>query len=56
MFVKPVGGCEIADPERGDLLSLEGRDVPENQYWLRREAEGVIERTAPPEAKPKGKG
>ena len=38
MFVKPVKGRSVPDPARGDLLPAEGRNVDENNYWLRREA------------------
>lgn len=40
MFVKPVKGRSVPDPARGDLLPAEGRNVDENNYWLRREAAG----------------
>lgn len=36
MFVKPAPGCTVPDLDRGDLLPEEGREVPENTYWLRR--------------------
>ena len=36
MFVKPVKGRSVPDPARGDLLPAEGRNVDENNYWLRR--------------------
>lgn len=42
MFVKPVKGRSVPDPARGDLLPAEGRNVDENNYWLRREAAGDI--------------
>ena len=44
MFVKPVKGRSVPDPARGDLLPAEGRNVDENNYWLRREAAGDIRR------------
>ncbi|MBB7972974.1 DUF2635 domain-containing protein, partial [Escherichia coli] len=44
MFVKPVKGRSVPDPARGDLLPTEGRNVDENNYWLRREAAGDIRR------------
>lgn len=44
MFVKPVKGRSVPDPARGDLLPVEGRNVDENNYWLRREAAGDIRR------------
>lgn len=36
MFVKPAPGRTVPDPERGGLLSAEGRTVDPTQYWLRR--------------------
>lgn len=44
MFVKPKNGRSVPDPTRGDLLPAEGRNVEENNYWLRREAAGDIRR------------
>ncbi|MBW9428674.1 DUF2635 domain-containing protein [Enterobacter kobei] len=44
MFVKPVAGRSVPDPARGDLLPEGGRNVEENSYWLRREADGDIKR------------
>lgn len=37
MFVKPAKGRSVPDPARGDLLPEGGRNVDENNYWLRRE-------------------
>lgn len=44
MFVKPAKGRSVPDPARGDLLPSEGRNVEENNYWLRREAAADIRR------------
>lgn len=44
MFVKPQKGRSVPDPARGDLLPADGRNVEENSYWLRREADGDIVR------------
>jgi hypothetical protein len=44
MFVKPKKGRSVHDPARGDLLPVEGRNVEESSYWLRREAAGDIRR------------
>ncbi|KPC53026.1 DUF2635 domain-containing protein [Amantichitinum ursilacus] len=44
MFVKPKAGAAVPDPERGGFLPESGATVPENQYWLRREADQEIER------------
>ncbi|MGI4674935.1 DUF2635 domain-containing protein [Klebsiella pneumoniae] len=47
MFVKPINGRSVHDPARGDLLPAEGRNVDENNYWLRRELDGDIEIVTP---------
>lgn len=52
MFVKPVDGRLVPDPERGGYLPSEGRDVPDNQYWQRRFADGDVSKSEP--AKRKG--
>jgi len=51
MFVKPVSGLFVTDPDRNDILPPEGRNVEPHQYWLRRLEDGdVIESTPPVEA------
>lgn len=56
MYLKPVSGRQVPDPDRGDLLPVEGREVVDQQYWQRRLNDGdVIESTPPgnaPDAKP----
>jgi hypothetical protein len=42
MFLKPVTGRTVPDPERGDALPVEGREVVENQYWYRRVQDGDV--------------
>lgn len=50
MYVKPSEGRQVPDPDRGDALPPEGREVVPTQYWQRRLADGdVIESTAPAE-------
>ena len=53
MFIKPFPGLSIRDPDRGDRVPAEGRDVPESAYWRRRLAERsvviVAAETAAPE-------
>lgn len=52
MFVKPAPGRTVPDPDRGDTLPPEGRDVEPTQYWQRRVNDGdVVEAT--PETTPK---
>lgn len=57
MFVKPVDGRLVPDPERGGDLPSGGRDVPATQYWLKRLADGDVaaEVTESEPAKRKGK-
>lgn len=55
MFVKPVTGRLVPDPERGGDLPPRGACVPANQYWLRRLKDGDVTETAPDAGKPKGK-
>jgi len=47
MFVKPKY-TPVYDPENGDFIPVEGREVPNEQYWYRRLNDGDIV-----EAKPK---
>lgn len=53
MFVQPVAGRDVPDPQKGDFLPNEGRDVPKNQYWLRRLADGDVTVPAPTKTKKK---
>ena len=54
MFLKPTTGIQVPDPDRGDHLPAEGRNVELTQYWQRRVADGdVVE--AKPETATKGK-
>lgn len=42
MFVKPNDGRSVPDPDRGDLLPAEGREVSQSQYWFRRQLDGDV--------------
>lgn len=56
MFVKPVEGRQVPDPDRGGFLPPEGRNVEPHQYWLRRLADGdVTESNQPQPTKAKTK-
>lgn len=47
MYLKPVSGRRVPDPEKGGYLPEEGREVEPNVYWLRRVQDGdVTEETA----------
>jgi hypothetical protein len=37
--VVPAKGRSVPDPEAGDLLPVEGREVPDNAWWRRRQAD-----------------
>jgi hypothetical protein len=54
MLVKPARGLAIRDPDLLDLLPAEGREVPRNDYWLRRLADGDV-REVEAKAAPAGK-
>lgn len=53
MFIIPIDGRQVPDPERGGCLSPEGREVEATQYWLRRLQDGDVQRVIP---QPKKKG
>lgn len=40
--VVPASGRSVPDPEAGDLLPVEGREVPNNAWWRRRKADGDV--------------
>lgn len=42
MFLKPTEGRVVADPDRGDNLPAEGREVEFTQYWQRRVVDGDV--------------
>ncbi|HEH9405101.1 TPA: DUF2635 domain-containing protein [Aeromonas bestiarum] len=52
MFVKPKDGRSVPDPDRGDLLPAEGREVSANQYWYRRQLDGDVVIKPPVEQEP----
>lgn len=54
MYLKPVAGRRVPDPDKGGVLPPEGRNVEPNQYWLRRRADGDVVESNPPQA-PKAK-
>lgn len=51
MFVKPVPGRQVPDPDRGGYLSPDGRTVEASQYWLRRLSDGDVIEAQPSVAK-----
>lgn len=44
MFVKPAKGRSVPDPAEATFCPSEGRNVEENNYWLRRVAAGDVRR------------
>lgn len=48
MFIKPAPGLQIPDPDRGDRLPAEGREVPVSDYWNRRLMDLDVEIAVPP--------
>ena len=51
--VLPAAGRVVPDPEAGDLLPPEGREVPDSAWWRRRLTDGDITHKTPT-AKTKG--
>jgi len=47
MFVKPTAGRTVPDPNRGDDLPPEGREVEPTQYWQRRVNDGDVTEGTP---------
>lgn len=52
MYVKPVPGRIVPDPEMGGYLLPEGREVAKTQYWMRRVRDGDVVVISPPPAAP----
>lgn len=50
MYLKPTAGRTVPDPERGDALPPEGREVEATQYWQRRINDGDAAEVAAPAA------
>ncbi|MBD8592361.1 DUF2635 domain-containing protein [Pseudomonas sp. CFBP 8758] len=46
--VVPAKGRAVPDPETGELLLAEGREVPDDAYWRRRLADGDVVVPTPP--------
>jgi len=38
----------LRDPDRRDMLPIEGRDVPETEWWLARIRDGDVRQAEPP--------
>lgn len=50
MFIKPAPGLTVRDPDRGLApIPVDGIEVPNSSYWLRRLADGdVVDATPAP--------
>jgi hypothetical protein len=42
MFVKPAPGRAVRDPHTYQLLPDDGRNVPDDSFWLRRLRDGDV--------------
>ncbi|MDF0730561.1 DUF2635 domain-containing protein [Pseudomonas entomophila] len=52
--VIPAAGRAVPDPQAGDLLPVEGREVPDSAWWRRRLADGDVILKAAKAAKQQG--
>jgi hypothetical protein len=52
--VVPAAGRAVPDPEAGDLLPVDGREVLDSAWWRRRLADGDITTKAVKAAKTQG--
>lgn len=43
MIIKPVNNKQVYDPNNGDYLPVDGRNVEYNQYWARRLTNNDVE-------------
>ncbi|TEA26403.1 DUF2635 domain-containing protein [Candidatus Schmidhempelia bombi] len=43
MIIKPVNDKQVYDPDNGDYLPANGRNVEFNQYWARRLVNNDVE-------------
>lgn len=55
MKIKPAEGRSVIDPVTKTLLSPDGEEKPETEFWLRRLRDGDVVPVDPPKAA-KGKG
>lgn len=47
MYLKPVSVRQVYDPDRGNFLPVEGREVEPHQYWYRRINDGDVLESVP---------
>jgi hypothetical protein len=48
MYITPIAGRHVPDPERGGIVPEAGRYIEPTQYWLRRIDDGDVIETEPP--------
>ena len=48
MFVKPAEGLTVREPVSRRILPVEGQEVPENGFWMRRLRDGDVVEAEPP--------
>ncbi|OCG24728.1 hypothetical protein A9G11_03480 [Gilliamella sp. wkB108] len=56
MIIKPVNGKQVYDPDNGDYLPIEGRNIEFNQYWARRLTNNDVEEVTNIKVKQEKKG
>ncbi len=54
MYLIPNKGRNVPDPDRGDFLPAEGRNVEPSSYWIRRLAANDVRKNEKSPAKPRG--
>lgn len=47
IYIKPVKGQQVLDPETRQPLAETGEHKPRSEYWLRRLIDGVVVETKP---------
>lgn len=50
MFIKPVAGRIVIDPDTHTVLAPEGEEKPDTSFWRRRLNAGAVAQVEPPKA------
>lgn len=56
LFIKPVAGRTVRDPETLEKLHEDGEVKPKNGFWLKRLKQGDVIETKPPKTEKPKKG
>jgi hypothetical protein len=48
IYIKPKEGLQVRDPQTYQPLPAAGAWVTRNSYWIKRQAEGSVEKATPP--------